>query len=376
MASIIITGGGTAGHTNPGIAVAQALVKAGVSVDDVHFVGASRGSEGELVPGAGFSIDLLPGRGIKRSLSVDNIGSAFGLMSALGEALSILKRRKPQVVMCLGGYAAFAVSAASIIRRVPLVVSEQNARASAVNRMFGRWAKVCALPFPETDLPRGRLTGNPIREAVVSAVTEMTPSQARAKVSARSGLGLEGRVLLAVWAGSLGATKINDATKQLAHLWAERDDVAIYHVVGKRDFSDFAKAPSEVSNPNYVTVEYENDMPSLLVAADLAVTRSGASTISELSVAGLPAVLVPLPYAPRDHQRANSKELVDVGGAFMINDEDLTASSLAGVLEPMIANSSSRDKMAAASKSVARPNAASEVAALLLEMALPGEKVA
>ncbi|MDH3293385.1 MAG: glycosyltransferase, partial [Acidimicrobiia bacterium] len=207
---ILITGGGTAGHTNPGIAVAEALVAAGVPRREIHFVGGERGNEGTLVADAGFSIDLLPGRGIQRKLSIQNVGSVFALLAALTKGMAIVSKRKPDVVLCLGGYAAFACSAAAVVRRIPLVVTEQNARSSAVNRLFGRWAKMCALPFPGTDLPNGVVTGNPIRASIVEAVEATTPSEARHRLVQRRlpdfpDDSLDHRVLLAVWAGSLGA---------------------------------------------------------------------------------------------------------------------------------------------------------------------------
>ena len=237
---VLITGGGTAGHTNPGIAVAQALVALGLPSDRVHFVGGARGNEGELVPAAGFSIDLLPGRGIQRRLTPANIGAVLGLLAGLVKGLWIVARRRPRAVLCLGGYAAFAASAAAVLLRVPLVVTEQNARASAVNRLFGRVAATNAVPFPGTDLPGGVVTGNPIRPAVVDAVAGGDRSRAAKGIIDRyqsanegpaidlPGDGPDAPVLGAVWAGSLGATRINTAVNELAERWADRDDLILY----------------------------------------------------------------------------------------------------------------------------------------------------
>ena len=380
----IITGGGTAGHTNPGIAVAEALVAAGLSSDEVHFVGGIRGNEGELVPAAGFSIDLLPGRGIQRRLTPANIGSVLGLMAGFVKGFAIVVKRKPRAVLCLGGYAAFAASAAAVLLRIPLVVTEQNARASAVNRLFGKFATVCALPFPDTDLPNGVLTGNPIRSEIVSAVESAEREQARAGLADRyrnqdnesaesqsspmSPVDLAGRVLVAVWAGSLGATKINEAVSELAELWSDRTDLAIYHVVGTRDWDRFATNPPKNDDGLlYLTVKYENRMPELLVAADVAVCRAGASTVTELAVAGLPAILVPLPGAPRDHQRANTEEVELAGGAVVVDNALVTGQMLADLLTPMVSDESKRAEMAAGAASVARPAAAPDVAKLLME---------
>jgi len=373
---VLITGGGTAGHTNPGIAVAQALVQLGLPPDRIHFVGGVRGNEGSLVVGAGFSIDLLPGRGIQRRLTAANLGSIVGLVRGLVKGLAIVAKRRPRAVLCLGGYAAFAASAAAVLLRIPLVVTEQNARASAVNRLFGRFATRCAIPFPGTDLPGAVLTGNPIRPAIVDAVTGRDPAEARrallerydaANPDAPSGVDADdGRALVAVWAGSLGATRINEAVAGLAERWADRPDVVLYHVVGRRDWPTFGGSRPDQSMP-YLRVEYEDHMPDLLVAADVAVCRAGASTVTELAVAGLPAILVPLPRAPRDHQRANTAEVERAGGALVVDDGNVTPQHLDELLTPLIADPGRRAAMAAAARSVARPGAAADVARLLLE---------
>jgi undecaprenyldiphospho-muramoylpentapeptide beta-N-acetylglucosaminyltransferase len=371
---ILITGGGTAGHTNPGIAVAEALVAAGVPNGDIHFVGGERGNEGTLVAEAGFSIDLLPGRGIQRKLSPQNVASVLALLRAAVKGMAIVSKRKPDVVLCLGGYAAFACSAAAVLRRIPLVVTEQNAKASAVNRLFGRRARVCALPFPGTDLPNGVVTGNPIRAAVVDSMVDNKPAEARRRLIERRLPGhhpdaLDGRVLIVSTGGSLGATRINRATRDLAERWADRGDVAIYHVVGRRDWGEFGAPAPEPDGEGllYITVEYEDHMADVLTGADLAVSRSGASTVAELAVAGLPSVLVPLPIAPRGAQRANAAELVAVDAAVVVDDADATADRLAAELEPWIADADRRNRMSAAARSVARPRAAAEVAELLLD---------
>lgn len=371
---ILITGGGTAGHTNPGIAVAEALVADGVPRNGIHFVGGERGNEGALVADAGFSIDLLPGRGIQRRLTIQNLGSVFGLLKGLFKGLAIVAKRKPDVVLCLGGYAAFACSAAAVVRRIPVIVTEQNARASAVNRLFGKRAEACAVPFPGTDLPRSVVTGNPIRAAIVDAVTSTSPAQARHRLVERRLPGAEAkaldqRVLIAIWAGSLGATRINTAVGELAQRWAGRADVALYHIVGRRDWEKFGQDPPPLDRDGliYITVEYEDHMADVLVASDLGVCRAGASTVSEIAVAGLPAILVPLPIATRDHQRANARELTDVGGAILINDDETDVDRLEKELSPLIGDVERRRAMTTAARSVARPDAAADVARLVLD---------
>ncbi|MFV0259554.1 MAG: UDP-N-acetylglucosamine--N-acetylmuramyl-(pentapeptide) pyrophosphoryl-undecaprenol N-acetylglucosamine transferase, partial [Acidimicrobiales bacterium] len=352
---IVITGGGTAGHTNPGIAIGEALVAAGVDRNRIRFVGGRRGNEEELVTAAGFRIDTLPGRGIPRSVSLRALKAAVELAYGTLVGFWSVLRHRPAAVVCLGGYAAVAVSLAAVLLRVPVVVSEQNARASAVNRLIGRWARVCALPFPDTDLPDGVVTGNPIRRAVVDAVVGGD------RAAARGRLGLPAdRVVVAVWSGSLGATSVNTATRELVERWADRSDLALRHIVGRRDWERFA-TPPPLDGLVYQLVEYETAMPDVLLAADVAVCRSGASTVAELAVAGLPAVLVPLPNAPRDHQRANAAELVDAGGARLLEDGDLAGSTLADGLADLVDDEATRRAMARAASSVGRPDAAAAV---------------
>jgi UDP-N-acetylglucosamine:LPS N-acetylglucosamine transferase len=359
---VLIAGGGTAGHTNPGIAVAEALVAMGLSRNDIGFVGSTRGNEATLVPEAGFTLDTLPGRGIPRRLGLAALKSVSELLRGQARARSLIKRRNPEVVVCLGGFAAFAPSVAARTLGIPVVVTEQNARASAVNRLVGRFAQACALPFPPTDLPNGVLTGNPIRSAVVDALTDRSPVRRR---SARAKLGVvdDQAILLAVWAGSLGAGSINSAVRELAGLWSDRNDVVIYHVVGRRN-PDALRPLETGSSDRYITVPYETDMPTLLMGADLALTRGGASTIAELAVAGLPAAIVPLPSAPRQHQLANAEELESVGRAIILNDAELSGEYLRTELSPLL-ESERRAQMRAASPTVDHARAAHEVALLV-----------
>ncbi len=367
---VVITGGGTAGHTNPGIAVAEALVRRGLDASAIRFVGAERGSESELVPAAGFQIEVLPGRGIKRTLSPagvrDNVGAVIGLVKAGVRARSLLAAWQPEVVVCLGGYAAVAASLAARAAGIPVVVTEQNARSSATNRLVSRFAAVCALPFPDTDLPNGVVTGNPTRHTVIDAVRSADREGARAERGWPTDA-----VVLAVWGGSLGARSINTAVADTIETLASRTagrPVIVHHVIGRRDWD--GDPGRRIGDLDWRRQEYEHDMASVLVGADLAVTRGGASTVAELALAGLPAVIVPLPIAPRDHQRANAEELSAVGAAVILDDAEV-GDRLLDLVAPLLADDADRARRAAAAASVARPDAASAVADLVLDRAEP-----
>lgn len=359
----VIAGGGTGGHAVPALAIARALVERGHPPQSIHFVGSTRGIERRLVPEAGFSITLLPGRGIARRLTFDNVGAVAGLTWAFFRAVGTLHRLKPSVVVAVGGYASVACVAASFVLRIPLIVAEQNAAPGLANRLAGRIARASAVSFPGTPLPRPVVTGNPVRPEIV-AVDRSAAGRERAK----SELGIpEGRTLIAVAGGSLGARRINDATVKLASLWKDRTDIAIRHVVGERDFES-VKAEAPVIDAGalvYQQVRFEDRMDLLLSAADITVQRAGASTVAELTVAGVPSVLVPLPGAPGDHQTLNAVSLADAGAAVLLPDSELDSVSLASALDRLIADPAALDSMAAAAKALGRPGAASEVAALV-----------
>ena len=358
----VIAGGGTGGHAVPALAIARALVDRGHPPATIHFVGSARGIERRLVPDAGFSITLLPGRGIARRLTVDNVGAVAGLVSAVFQAVLLLRRLRPAVVVTVGGYASVACAAAAVVLRIPLVVAEQNAAPGLANRLAGRFALACAVSFPGTPLPRAVVTGNPVRPEIV-AVDRSTQGRAAAKRS----LGIpDGRTVVAVAGGSLGARRINDAALALATLWAHRSDIAIRHVVGDRDFDSVnAVAPATGSaGLLYQPIRFENRMDLLLAAADVTVQRAGASTVAELAVTGVPSVLVPLPGAPGDHQTMNARSLAEAGAAVLVPDSELDGERLARELDRLIGDPQLLGSMAAAARRLGRPGAASEVAAI------------
>ena len=364
-ASFLLGGGGTAGHTVPAIAVARALVAAGVDPAAIGFVGGRRGSEGTMVAEAGFAITLLPGRGIQRRLTPANLGAALGLGLAFLQAAWLVVRIRPRAVLSVGGYAGVPVALAAALARRPLVVAEANAVPGLANRLAGRFARAAAISFPGTALPRAVLTGNPVRAEVLAVDRSLAGRNA-----ARGALGLPpGRLVIGVSGGSLGARKLNLAVRDLAGRWAERDDIALHHAVGRRDWPTF-EAPA-TAGLHYRAVEYEDRMDLVLAAADVWIGRAGGSTCAELGVVGVPAVLVPLPGAPGDHQTANARAMAEAGAAIVVADADCTAKCLAEVLEPLLADGERRASMGEAARAAGHPDAARQVAALLLEHARP-----
>ncbi len=357
----LVAGGGTAGHLLPGLAVADALVARGHDPGTIHFVGSDRGVEATLVPAAGFTLDELPGRGIQRRLTPANLVAAWGLLRGTSLGIAIVRRRRPAVVVVLGGHASFACGVGAALARTPLVLLEQNVRAGAVNRVLRRFATASAVSFPGTDLPRAVVTGNPLRPELREAAARPDPGAARAA------LGLPAdRTVVAVFSGSLGSRRINTAVRGLVERWAPRSDLAVRHVVGRRDWAEHASGPPVLPPGGlaYQAVEYEDRMDLLLPAADVAVTRAGG-TVAELAAFGVPAVLVPLPIAPRDHQMANARAVEASGGAVVVPDDELDVDRLQRELTALLDHPDRRAAMAAAMRSTARLDAADRVAELV-----------
>ena len=353
----IVAGGGTAGHVLPGVAIARALQARGCTV---HYVGAERGLEARLLPPTDIPVTLLPGRGIARKLTAANVGAVAGILRAVAGAIGLVRRLRPSVVVGVGGYASFPCLLAAVLWRIPIVVAEQNTHPGAANRLGARFAKAAAVSFPGTPLPRAVVTGNPVRPEILAV------DRASDGPSAKAALGVaDGRSLVLVAGGSLGALSINEAVLELAGRWRDRADVAIRHVVGDRDWEQIGGR----SHPGYEQVRYEDDMPRALAAADVGVFRSGSSMCFEIAAVGLPSVLVPSPFVVGDHQTGNARALVDAGAAVVVPDAELSADRLDRELSALLADGDRRVAMAEAARRFARPDAAEVVAELALRHA-------
>jgi len=360
----VIAGGGTAGHVNPGLSIGEEIVHRGRLPEQVHFVGSERGVETTLVPQAGFPLTVLPGRGIQRRLTAENLKSAAGLIAAAGQALKVVRELAPKVMVSLGGYASVPASVAALALRIPVVIAEQNAVPGAANKLISRWARAAAVSFPGTDLPKATVTGNPVRPHVLAA------DRANGRDAARAELAIDpSRRLLAVFGGSLGARRINDAVTAAAATWTDRNDLTIRHIIGRRDWEMYRNHPFADAPLDYVPIEYEDRMPTVLSAADLVICRAGATTVAELGIIGTPSVLVPLPGAPGDHQTANARALADKDAAVLVPDASLTSDRVVAIVDELLADRGQLERMESAARSVGYPDAASRVVDLIEEHA-------
>ncbi|MDX6232679.1 MAG: UDP-N-acetylglucosamine--N-acetylmuramyl-(pentapeptide) pyrophosphoryl-undecaprenol [Nocardioidaceae bacterium] len=364
----VITGGGTAGHVLPALAIADALVARGHQPAEIHYVGSERGIEARLLPDSPYEHTFLPGRGIQRRLTLANLGAVAGLLVALGRALRLVGRLKPSVVVAVGGYASVAVALAAVVRRVPVVVAEQNTSPGAANRLIARFAKASAVAFDGTPLPRAVVTGNPVRPEIAA----LDPARDKGEAKRRFGHD-PGRRLVLVFGGSLGALRINEAVLAALPRWRDRDDLAVHHAVGARDWEVISAAiPTDTGPLEYRAVRYEEDMPAALAAADLAVTRAGSGTCFELLAAGLPSILIPSEVTTAGQQAGNAAVVERAGAAVVLPDRELDGARLAADVDELLADPNRLAAMSAAAVHAARPDAADRIAAIAEEHARRG----
>ena len=370
----LVAGGGTAGHLQPALAIAEALVAAGHDRGTIEFVGSTRGQDRMTLEGRGFPFTLLPGRGIVRSARphdlVANLGAVAGLAVAAVRGVAVVGRARPRVVVSVGGYASLAASMAAVVRRVPLVLVNVDAVPGAANRLLGRFARASAVGWEGSPLPRAVVTGTPVRPEI--AAVGRSPERRRA---ARGALGLPAdRPTVVVFGGSLGARRINRAVRDLADRWRDRDDRSIYHVVGRREWDDALRVGPAATAPAglaLVRVEYQDRMDQVYAAADVVVCRAGAMTVAELTVTGVPSLLVPLPGAPGDHQTANARVLERAGAAILLPDDRCDATTLGIALDGLLAEPELLEAMGEAAASLGRPDAAASGARVVEANAAP-----
>lgn len=359
--NIVLAGGGTAGHVEPALALADALVRADAG-HSVSLVGTARGLETRLVPARGYALDLIPPVPLPRRLTPALLRVPGALRGAARAARAVLDEREADVVVGFGGYVALPVYLAARRRGTPVVVHEANARAGLANRIGARFAHTVATSYADTKLPRAQLVGIPLRAAIASL------DRTTLRAEGRQAMGLHAsRPTLLVTGGSQGARRINDAVLAVA---GELDaaGLQVLHATGAGNYDHVAAALARVGLPGdaapYVALPYVDRMDLAYAAADVVLCRSGAMTVAEVSAVGLPAVFVPLPHG-NGEQRRNAAHVVAAGGAIEIEDAALDADALRRRVLPLLRDPARVDAMSAAARSAGNPDAADRLAELV-----------
>lgn len=316
---IIFSAGGTGGHVNPAIAIAEKIRKRRPDAE-ILFVGREGGRENRTVTESGFNIRTLRVSGIKKSLSLDTVKSLFLAARAMREAKGIIRDFSPDVIVGTGGYVCWPMLKGGQMLGVPTVIHESNALAGRTTRMLARRCSLVMVNYEETakqlnTKSRVIAVGNPLRSGFGVMSRE----------AARRSLGLgNGDILIVSFGGSIGAEKMNSVCAELMSRYSSQmKRVRHIHASGERHYDDF---PGDFKRERYgcVALPYIDDMARVLSAADIAITRAGALTLSELACVGVAAILIPSPNVKDNHQYENAKLVSDSGGAVLIEEDELT----------------------------------------------------
>ncbi|EID55668.1 undecaprenyldiphospho-muramoylpentapeptide beta-N-acetylglucosaminyltransferase [Saccharomonospora xinjiangensis XJ-54] len=355
--TVVVAGGGTAGHIEPAMALADAVMRLRPDARVVA-LGTERGLENQLVPARGYPLELVPPVPMPRKPTLDLLKLPVKVADSVRRTRQVLDRLGADVVVGFGGYVSLPAYLAAR-GRVPIVVHEANQHAGLANKVGARFAARVVAAVPGTSLPGAEVVGIPLRRSI----TALDRAGLRAEARKHFGLDPDAPALL-VFGGSQGARSINAAVSQAAKYFADAG-VSVLHAHGPKNTLAVQEFPGR---PPYVPVPYLERMDLAYAAADLVLCRSGAMTVAEVSAVGLPAVFVPLPHG-NGEQALNARPAVDAGAALLVPDEELTSDKVAELVVPLVTDASRLSRMSAAAVGLGHREADEVLAAIVLEQA-------
>lgn len=361
---VIFAGGGTGGHINPAISIADYAK----SIDEKFkaiFIGTKHGLETRLVPKAGYKIEYIEIEGFDRKHMLKNIGVVKDLIVSRSRVKRIIKDFKPDCVVCTGGYVSGPVTMAARAMNVPSLIHEQNVYPGLTVKGSEKYVDYLALSFEETKnhlnaQSKCVVTGNPIRKEILEAD----------KIKSREKLGITKPFVL-IFGGSLGADKINDNVIKILKRITEENKISLLFGTGDRNYDKIMSRINEEGielNDDVRVVPYIDNMAECMAAADLVVSRAGAITVSEIAALGKPSILIPSPNVVRNHQEQNAREFEKNGAAALIIEKDLNDNILYDKIMSMLTDTAALDKMSSNLKSLARTDALEKIYDLMIKM--------
>lgn len=367
---ILLAGGGTAGHINPGIAVAQYIETVRPGTETVY-IGTKRGLESRLVPEAGYPFYTIDIRGFSRSFSpkavVGNVRNVYRTFRSTGDAKKILRETAPDVVVGTGGYVSGPVLYAAAKMGYPTAVLEQNAYPGVTTKLLSKRVDRVMLAMPEAEKylkfkNPPTVTGNPVRPSLFRYTGE----------EAKRALGVAGKTVVLSFGGSLGASPINAAVDELLRRGAGKEGVVFFHASGRKGYPEqrarLSDLPLDDPAGNIRLAEYFDNMDVLMPAADLVICRAGAITLSEICCLGKPSLLIPSPYVAENHQYHNALTLSSRGAAELLEEKDLSGETLCERVFSLLADPERLRAMADAALSLAIPDANRRIADVILSL--------
>ncbi|MBF0465275.1 MAG: undecaprenyldiphospho-muramoylpentapeptide beta-N-acetylglucosaminyltransferase [Nitrospirae bacterium] len=357
---VVIAGGGTGGHLYPGIAIAEEIKK---RLDDVEivFMGTHKGIEARVLPAEKYYVKLLRTEGFVGVSIYKKIRALYWTIVSFFEAYSFLKKLNPELMIGTGGYASFIPVVAAFFLSIPVVIHEQNSIPGVANRMLSKLAQKICITY-ESSLsffPKSKtvLTGNPVREKIL----KVGKQEGALKFSLKDNM-----FTVFIFGGSLGARSLNKAAMDaLEHLLPYKDRIQFLHQTGDKDYEQVRSVYQNWGMMGTVAPFIYN-MPEAYAACDMIVCRAGATTLAEITALGMPAILVPFPYATASHQEVNASRLSVSGAAIMIKDEELNGRVLAEHIKKLYMDENMRNRLKRESMSFGRPEAARKVVCVSL----------
>ncbi|WP_346354580.1 undecaprenyldiphospho-muramoylpentapeptide beta-N-acetylglucosaminyltransferase [Azotosporobacter soli] len=359
---IVFSGGGTGGHIYPALTILRKLQELHPEVE-VLYIGTDKGLESDIIPKENIPFRTIRVSGFRRSLTIENLRIAWQAAASVCDAFAILKEFAPQVVVGTGGYVCGPVLLAAKLAGIPTMIQEQNVVPGMTNRILARLVNQVAVgyedavaQFPISCHPA--VCGNPVRPEVLSATRE----------AGLESLGLDGTLpVLLVSGGSRGARSINQAMLAVHQFFAAAGNLQIVHVTGRQDYDTVVEglAQAGISHGLGTRLQvhpYLYDMANALAAADIAVFRAGAIALAELTVRGIPGILIPYPYAAANHQEWNARSVAQAGAAVVIDDASLSGASLTAAVQELLSDAKKRNEMKENSLRMSRPEAAADLA--------------
>ena len=362
---VVVSGGGTGGHIYPALAFMRYLEKQ----EDVEYlyIGTKRGLESKIVPQAGYAFESIKIEGLKRSLSLENLKTAYYMVTSVIKARKILKEFKPDVVIGTGGYVCAPVLFAASLLKIPTIIHEQNSVAGVTNKFLAKWVNKIAICFEDVKKDFASysdkvvLTGNPRGQEVVEI--KKNPEYL-ASIGVQTDL-----PIVVIFGGSRGSERMNEVFVEALEGFEDKN----YHVIMVTGEVHYDKINNQITKlekslPNVSVFPYIKDMPQLFQNVDLVVCRSGATTLTELTALGLASILIPSPYVTNNHQEANARSLVDQGAASMILEKELNAQTMLAEIDHILLDSHKKEAMAASAKKMEITDASSRLTSMIHEI--------
>lgn len=360
----VLSGGGTAGHINPALALAEVLQERD---HEVLFAGTPQGVEVRLVGDAGIPFVAFKATGIDRSRLFSALSAVSNMVKSTAAAKRWLEEVKPDAVVGFGGYVCIPVGRAAKKLNIPLVLHEQNSVMGLANKYLSKAAQVVAVTYEESATPVASkdkviVTGNPVRKAVIEA----TRQQGRTLLDIS-----DNALMLLIFGGSLGARHINSAVVGMKDRLLKNENLVIVQLTGPKEYETVvqALALTEKEEKRWKLFSYQDRMGEVLAASDIVLSRAGATSLAEISARHIPALLVPFPYATEDHQTTNARAYVERGAAFMVADSDLESEAFTEKLFSLIENDTIRREMKHAAASFESEDAVSRLADVVIAAA-------